>query len=49
MVKLGKTLKEIEKIMEELLNDPEFREEMEEYQKKYGTLTQEDLSKEFTI
>lgn len=42
-------LERIEKTMEEILNNPEFRKECEEYQKKYGTLTQEELRREFTI
>ena len=46
---MEETLEEIDKIMEETLNDPEFRKECEKYQKKYGTLTQEELRREFTI
>lgn len=43
--KIGK----IERIMENLINDPEFREESEKYQKKFGTLTEKDLRETFTI
>jgi len=32
-----------------VMNDPEIRELAEEYQKKYGTLTPDDLKKMFTI
>lgn len=47
--KLKTIMKTIAKIMEEIENDPEVRELAEEYQRKYGTLTEEDLRKAFTI
>lgn len=37
------------KIIKEVENDPELREKMEEAQRKYGTLTADDLEKQFTI
>lgn len=44
--------KEIDRILcivKKIENDPKLREEMEEAQRKYGTLTPEDLRKQFTI
>lgn len=37
------------KIVEEVENDPEVKKKMEEDQRRYGTLTGEDLIKRFTI
>lgn len=37
------------KIVEEVEKDPKGKEAMEEAQRKYGTLTGEDLQKRFTI
>ena len=42
-------IKSIDKIIEEIMNDPELPKKVEEYQRKYGTLTEEDLRKQFTI
>lgn len=36
-------------IVEEVENDPHLREKMEEDQRKYGTLTGEELRRQFTI
>ncbi len=38
---------EIDKIIEEVMNDPELPKKVEEYQKKYGTLSEEDMLKRF--
>ena len=37
------------KIIKEVENDPEVKKKMEENQRRYGTLTGEDLMKRFTI
>lgn len=37
------------KIIEEVENNPEVKKKMEEDQRRYGTLTGEDLMKRFTI
>lgn len=42
-------LKVIPGIMEEIENDPSVKELMERNQIKYGTLTESDLKKAFTI
>lgn len=39
--------KKLEKIAEKVYNDPKTRELAEEYQRKYGTLTPDDLKKIF--
>jgi hypothetical protein len=36
-------------ILKEVANDPHLREKMEEDQRKYGTLTEEELRRQFTI
>ena len=36
-------------IIKEVENDPTLRKEMEEDQRKYGTLTEEELRRRFTI
>ena len=43
--RLRTLIEELDKIDE----DPEVRELAEEYQRKYGTLTEDDLRKTFTI
>jgi len=43
---------EIERLdekMKEVMNDPELPKMVEEYQKKYGTISEEDMLKRFTI
>lgn len=35
--------------LDRIHNDPNFFEDCEAYQRKYGTLTAEDLQKQFTI
>jgi tripartite-type tricarboxylate transporter receptor subunit TctC len=51
--RMGKEEEEIiatlEKIAKKVDEDPKVRELAEEYQRKYGTLTGEDLRKSFTI
>lgn len=42
-------LKAIARIMEELEKDPSVRDLMERNQKRYGTLTELDLKRAFTI
>ena len=42
-------LLEIQAIMEEVEHDPEVRQAMEEAQREYGTLTPEELRRQFTI
>ena len=42
-------IEKIEKIMENLINDPNFREESERYQKEFGTLTEKDLREIYKI
>jgi len=42
-------LKVIARIMEELEKDPSVRDLMERNQKRYGTLTELDLKRAFTI
>ena len=44
-----KEIDRIINIVKKIENDPKLREEMEEAQRKYGTLTPEDLRKQFTI
>ncbi len=39
----------LEEIASELRSDPNLRELSEEYQRRYGMLTEEDLKKVFTI
>lgn len=41
--------KELGEIAGKVINDPCVRKKAEEYQKKYGTLTPDDLKKRFTI
>ena len=36
-------------ILKKCLDDSDVREKVEEYQKKFGTLTEDDLRKTFTI
>ena len=43
------TRERIKKIFDEIDNDPKVKEEAEEYQRKYGTLTEEDLRIRITI
>lgn len=40
-----KIIKWLEDILNEVHNDPNLRKRAEEYQRKYGTLTPEDLKK----
>jgi tripartite-type tricarboxylate transporter receptor subunit TctC len=40
---------ELVRIAEEVENDPEVAKKAEEFQRKYGTLTEEDLRITFTI
>jgi len=50
--KLGSFEKKAEEIagkMRSLMNDPDLRKKVEEYQNKYGTMTEDDLRKRFTI
>lgn len=42
-------VKEFIRIVEEVTNDPEIAKLAEYNQRKYGTLTAEDLKKQFTI
>ncbi len=44
-----KKLEAFLKIVKEVERDPESRNRMEEDQRRYGTLTEEDLRKVFTI
>lgn len=45
-----KELREIlDKIEEEIMNDPDLLKKCAEFQKKYGTITAKDLLKTFTI
>ena len=46
---ISEDMKKIQKIMEEIVHDPEIRDQMEENQRKYGTLTSEELRRQFTI
>ena len=46
---IRKDLLEIQAIMEEVENDPEVRQAMAEAQREYGTLTPEELRRQFTI
>lgn len=39
----------LERIVAEITSDPETRKMSEEYQRRYGVLTEEDLRKTFTI
>ena len=43
------TLLEIDAIMEEVEHDPKVAEQAEENQRKYGTLSSEELTRQFTI
>ena len=45
----GEVIEALERIVEEVGNDPEVRRKEEEFQRKYGTLTAEDLLRPFTI
>lgn len=42
-------IERLDKKIEEVMNDPDLPEKVEEYQKKYGTISEEDLRKRFTI
>ena len=42
-------LNDINEFMNEIENDPKLKKRMEENQRKYGILTEEDLKKQFTI
>jgi len=42
-------MKRLDEKMEKLLKDPETLKKVEEYQKKYGTMTWEELHRQFTI
>jgi len=42
-------IERLDKKMKEVMNDPDLPKKVEEYQKKYGTLSEEDLRKQFTI
>ena len=44
-----KYLNEIDKIISKVMNDPQLPKKMREYQQKYGTMTPEDLRKQFII
>ena len=46
---MGRKKREIQAIMEEVENDPEVRQAMEEAKREYGTLTPEELRRQFTI
>ena len=46
---MGRRKREIQAIMEEVENDPEVRQAMEEAQRECGTLTPEELRRQFTI
>jgi len=39
----------IDEIKERCMNDPDLYKQMENYQKKFGTLTEDDLKKKITI
>jgi|GEM_PF-1918853 len=41
--------KKLKELLQDLLKDPELAEKAEEYQRKYGTMTAEELQKQFTI
>ena len=47
--KILKDALEFDKIVEEVENDPETKRRMEKRQRKYGTLTSEELRRQFTI
>ena len=46
---IRKDLLEIDKIMEEVMHDPEVAQAAEEAQRELGTLTPEELRRRFTI
>ena len=46
---IRKEMLEIREIMKEVENDPEVRERMAEAQRECGTLTPEELRRQFTI
>lgn len=46
---IRKDMLEIQAIMEEVEHDPEVAVQAEEDQRRYGTLTAEELQKRFTI
>ena len=46
---INKGMHKIQTLMEEIEHDPKVAEQMEKNQRKYGTLTPEDLRKQFTI
>jgi len=47
VMKRDKVIQKLEEISNRVLNDPKTKELAEEYQKKYGRLTGEDLVKTF--
>lgn len=48
-VKRRELMKELSEIYNRIDNDPKVREEEEEYQKRFGTLTDKELRRTITI
>ena len=46
---LAQAIKRLDKKLKDCLNDPNLPDKINEYQKKYGTIPEENLIKRFTI